>query len=404
MLSQKSILTLVLVFIFLGFTSQFSLSFADESTFSESTSSSVSAQQMSSNYSMAGLPEEAKLRRWSGEWWMGSSLQGFSEGVDDGVRNKFKLGTKFVYELSPWAKLSFDGELAFTSGRTQTRVEDEYVETGLRIREGVLEVGNSDNYALQIGVIQQKFLQSQLLISDKKSFPGVKEIFVWNIMNSQLSLYAQQTVPTSTSLNPNRAEQEPLPTFLTETVSLKTGLASSVKPEFWITHFKFNNLPAIVAYKSQYVGNMIDGDDMPNSRFRYGFDGLVFGTKVCLCLLKFPITFGSQWLENYAAPSGLNRGQDLGLSVDFELPNQVVIRPALRTFFVEPYLTPGYYTRWEVGNVNRQGYMARMDLEFRRYGFKTQFEYVSSQVLNINRYQFDREIFYIGVETNHVSF
>ncbi len=52
--------------------------------------------------------ETQLTRPWSGEWWLASAAQSFSEGKDEGAGTGFRAGALLRYQLSPWARFLFD--------------------------------------------------------------------------------------------------------------------------------------------------------------------------------------------------------------------------------------------------------------------------------------------------------
>lgn len=346
-------------------------------------------------------------RPWSGEWWLASAAQSFSEGKDEGAGTGFRAGALLRYQLSPWARFLFDGEARFFSSRVQTRYDDDVMSSGLKLREGYAAFGQESGFEVKLGALGQRLIKSDLLIASRRAFPGVYEgmVFADASSNMRLHIWAQQTVPTSYSLNTKRSDREPTPTFLTETINLKITPAKVVEAEFYATHYRFNYLPAVVAFESSSLGNTVNGEVAPNSDFKYGFDGFLLGTEGCLCLEgPLKLRAGGQWLQNNEAPSRANRGQLLFLGTDLMLNSEINIKPRYSVFFNESDTSPAYYNSWTMGNNNRKGMIAQVEVEFLKYGFSLNLEYVQSAMINPDPFQFDKEVFSIGVETNHVPF
>ncbi|MGE0764693.1 MAG: hypothetical protein AB7N80_15565 [Bdellovibrionales bacterium] len=354
------------------------------------------------------LPAEVERpRRWNGQWWLGSEVQNYSEGKDEGTGVLMDLGVLFNYALAPWARFHFDAEARFYGSRVQTRYEDETMSSGLRLRNGYVGFGDEDLFEFRTGVLSQKDLGAPLLVNTRRAFPGIREQMTFGSAAgmARLRLWAQQTMPTSYSLNTQRAEREKTPTFLTESINLKITPAKVFEAEFYATHFRFNNLPAVVAFESSALGNTVNGDVAPNSEFKYGFEGFVLGGSTCICLTG-PLSFrlGGQWLQNTAAPDRANRAQSLFLEGTLRLGQTMNITPRYTAFFNESDTSPAYYNRWQWGNNNRKGMVAQIEVEFPRYGFSIQAEYVQAAMINQDPFQFDKQVFLLGVETSHVSF
>lgn len=349
--------------------------------------------------------DQAVERRWSGQWWMGSSVQNFSEGKDEGTSNTVKAGILFAYNLAPWARFVTEVEARFVGSRVQTRYEDDILTSGLRLREGYISFGEVETFEFRAGALSQRDLNSDLLVHGRRAFPGVREQLNMGPKTAQVSLWAQQTMPTSYSLNTQRAEREKTPSFLTETASLTLKPAETVDFYFAASHFRFNNLPAVVAFESSALGNTVDGDVAANSDFKYSFEGFALTAQGCWCS-PGPLSFrvGGQWLQNTEAREQSNRGQLLYIESTLRVGKAMRITPRFSSFFNESDSSPAYYNRWEWGNNNRKGLIADLDVEFPQYGFKIGASYVQAAMINQDPFQFDKQVFMIGVETSHVSF
>lgn len=345
-------------------------------------------------------------RNWTGEWWAGTSMQTFSEGKDDGFGSAFKLGTQVKYVMAPWARMLFDVEARFYGSQVQAKYEDDIMASSLRLREGYVGFGAEDTFETRFGAISQRYLRSDFLIHGRRAFPGASETF--GVGNSKMRFggYLQQVVPTSYSLLTDRQDREITPTFLTETLSFKITPVKAFEAELYATHYRFNHLPAVVAFKSGTLGNSFTGEDSADSRFVYSFDGFMIGSEFCACLSgPLAFHFGGQWLQNSSAPTDRNRGQVLYLSSEIRLPNEVTVTPGYSVFFIESDVTPAAYNRWDFGNTNRKGSVAKLEINFKRQKFKVGVEYSNSDLISSNPYQNpEKNVLSVGVETDHVQF
>lgn len=344
-------------------------------------------------------------RRWQGHWWLGTGLTSFSEGKDEGAGGGAKIGADLRYRLAEWAWFVFDGEARFWSARVQARYDDDIMDSGLRLREGYVAFGVEDTFDVAVGGISQKVLRSDLLVSGRRSFPGVREKMGVGRGAVEVKAFAQQTVPTSYSLNSRRADREPMPSFLTETFEIKITPAKGFETEFYATHYRFNQLPAVVAFDSEGLGNSVTGDVPASSAFRYGFEGFLLGVEQNL-FASGPLSFslGGQWLQNTLAPAKSNRGQLLFVQSKLRFGQAFELVPRFSAFFNESDTSPAVYNRWDLGNNNRKGLIAELKVNFPRYGFAIEAEYVQSAMINPDPFQADRQFFFLGVETDHVPF
>lgn len=352
----------------------------------------------------SSLQMEPSSKKWSGKWSLGTELQEYSEGKDEGTGAMMAIGTQFQYRVAPWAHFFLDGDARFYASRVQTRYEGDEMSSGVKVREGYIAFQPLEPIEIRSGILSQKDIKMPLLINSRRAFPGVREQWRWKQEHFEVFAWAQQTVPTSSSLNTQRAEREATPTFLTETIAFKIAPAKVFEAEFNATHFRFNNLPAVVAFESSTLGNSANGDVAANSDFKYGFEGFAVGGDLCACL-DGPISFkaGGKWLQNTAAPTQSNRGQLIYLESTLRT-SQLNITPRYSLFFNESDSSPAYYNRWQWGNNNRQGSVMQLEVEFPKYEFKIQAEFVQAKMINQDPFQFDKQVFILGVETNHVSF
>ncbi len=373
------------------------------------TSSGLALAQINessdSRISLASPANELKPRKWSGEWWLGVGAANFTEAKDESTSGMVKLGVKFRYEMAEWVRISLEPELRSYSSRTQARYEGEVNQSGFRLKEGYVGFGLEETFDVKVGALSQKVLRSELLISGRRAFPGLRETLTLGPKSLQLRASAQQVVPTSYSLNSERVDKEQTPTLLTETLDFKITPAKTFEAEVHATHFRFNHLPAVVAFESMTLGNTVDGDEPATSTFRYNFEGFLLGSRFCVCLGgPISFTFGGQWLQNAEAPTKSNRGQLLFLQSNIKPNSSIELVPKFTTYFNESDTSPGTYNRWELGNNNRKGIAAELEILFPKQGFKVEMYVVQAKVINQDPFQGDKQSFYISVETDHVPF
>jgi len=351
-------------------------------------------------------PENDELKRkWNGDWRLGMGAFNFSEGKDDGTGGLMRLTGSFRYNLAPFLHFYFQPQIRFYSARVQSRYDEDLADSGIRIRNGYVGIGKEETLGVKVGVLDQEPLRSDLLVSGRRAFPGVRETFHFGTRAVRVTGTAQQTVPTSYSLNTRRVEREPTPTFLTETLEFKITPAKEFEAEIYATHFRFNHLPAVVAFDSALLGNSVMGESAAGSAFRYGFDGFLVGTEVAVFQVG-PMDFrvGGQWLQNTSAPKELNRGQLLFLQSTLRVNSDLEITPRFSSYFAESDVAPAAYNTWDMGNNNRKGLMAELRVRFPNYGFNVDAKYVQAETINDYAFQADKQYFFIGVEMDNVPF
>jgi hypothetical protein len=349
-------------------------------------------------------PESAE-RKTNAAWWLGTGFQHFSEGKDDGTGAVVKAGLLLKRKLTGWARFHFEPEARFYSSRVQTRYQNDVMASAFRVRDGFAAFGVEDTFELQAGILSQKVLRTDLLIGRRRAFPGGREVFTAGNDKMQFKAFAQQLVPTSNSLNTERSERESTPTLLTETLEFGLTPAKMFEAMFYATHYRFNHLPAVVAFESATLGNSVTGDVPAVSEFRHGFDGFALGTDLNFNVAG-PLTFrtGGKWLQNTAAPSGSNRGQLLYLGADLHLVHGIVLMPEFQVFFNESDTAPGYYNSFEMGNNNRKGLTGRLEVDFKEEGFSIELQYTQAAMINPDPFQADKQVFLVEVKTDNVPF
>lgn len=345
-------------------------------------------------------------RKWSGEWKLIAGGYGFSEGKDEGTGAAVRLSSKFQYRLAPMAQFYLEPQIRYFSSRVQTRYEDDLMDTGFRLRNGYVALGFEESANFKAGILSQEVLRSDMLVAQGRAFPGLRETVSFNATkNFQISAFAQQTVPTSYSLNTKRVEREQTPTFLTETIELKITPAKVVETEFYATHYRFNHLPAVVAFDSAILGNTVGGESAAGSYFIYSFDGFLVGANIgSKTNSMLDVRAGAQWIQNSSAPREANRAQLLFLEATVRPGYDLELVPRVGTFFVESDVVPASYNSWDFGNNNRKGLIVDLEVKFPRHGFKIDFEYIQSATINDYAFQADKQVFFLELEMDYVPF
>lgn len=344
-------------------------------------------------------------RKWSGEWKLIGGAYGFSEGKDEGTGAAIRMSSKFRYEFLPVAHFYLEPQIRYFSSRVQTRYEDDLMDTGFRLRNGYVGLGYEDSANLKAGILSQDVLRSDLVVAGGRAFPGLREQVSFGSAHFKVTAMAQQTVPTSYSLNTKRVERESTPTFLTETIELKITPAKVVEAEFYATHFRFNHLPAVVAFDSAILGNSVGGESAAGSYFLYSFDGFLIGTELrSKTNGMIDLGIGGQWVQNSSAPRDANRAQLIFLSAQLRPGHDIEFGSRLGTYFAESDVVPASYSDWDMGNTNRKGIMADVEMNFLRHGFRINLEYYQSATINDYAFQADKQVFFLELEMDYVPF
>lgn len=346
-------------------------------------------------------------KKYSGKWWLESQIDAIEGGLDQSLNGQFKARLDLDFNLGPFADFNIDGDLNLSSGFAQFRYRDDVADSGPRARDIYFRLHHRDQAEIRLGLLGQKDLESVLLINGRRAFAGVREGFKTTVGPATFSLFAQQTVPSSVTLNFYRTELEPTPWFMTETAQLNLNFNKSHELFLTATHYRFSRLPSRLAFDSAPEGNTVLDPNIPAAtEFAFQFDGVQLGSHIQLfkdapvCLI-----LGGEIIQNNTAERGYNRGQVLYASSCVRI-GRVMVNPMISTFFNESDTAPSVFNRFDFGNNNRKGERAEVKVNFLDYGFTLKVVYMNAEVIDRRQYlpQLDRQAFSVQVETAHVTF
>ena len=332
-----------------------------------------------------------------------------SEGqLDDAVDAEFSVNLRMDYRLAKWIKLRFEPRAEFHSSRVQEVLESDEYQTRLRLDNAYVSIKPIQHIELQAGALRQAVLDTPLVVSRRRTFPGLRELVSsedqWPV---RVELMAQQLVPTSQSLNDERDALEKLPQFRTEQlkVSAKHKL---IEWEAFGGHYAWTDIPSVVAIDSIKQGNSplgAPGGAVAGTRLRYGFDGLFWGASACACG-EGPVHLGVEYwgMHNNQAPDRSGDAQMWAIaprlilgSREFELKYY--------NYFIEPDSTVAKYARRTTGFTNRLGDVVEASVNFKDQGFKVVGQFVgAAPVQDMGNSQRDLTQYSIWVETDYASF
>jgi hypothetical protein len=357
------------------------------------------------NVSTLRLPVEAKpaSEKWTAEWELFMGGNGFTEGKDEGVGALLYFKANFQHQFAPWLKASIKPRADLFAGRAQERYDNDTFQNRIRLIEGYLAVQPVDFVEVRAGAINQAYLESPMLISSHRAFPGVQEILSFQDGGFKAELIGQQTVPTSYSLNTERDEKEGVPTFTTESAHL-SGKLDWFEVNAVGGHFAWRSIPDKVAFESAVTGNRVVGEVAPGARFVNRFDGWFMSADACACF-RGPVQFVAEYqrILNRAAQGTDRDAQSIGggprlIFGDRELEIRY------RSYFIESDATVGAYNRSLLGNTNRMGDDIEFKLDFKDHKFALVGEWLNARTIRDNATQKTMTVYYIGVETSYAPF
>lgn len=309
--------------------------------------------------------------------------ESFANEKDQSQAVLVKADADFKYRLV--SSLEFHTHLVgqWVSGYSHSQFGEGVPSTGLFLREGLLQWSPFGQYfSVSAGAIDQKHQGSELFVSSR-AFPGALEKIKTGNDAVSLELKAQQSIPTSSTLSTKAVNNEKPPSFHTQTATVKAKPGSSWQVEGFGTHFTFKDLPTVVAADSELHGNEIEGDGPNSKKFRFEFDGFVYGGKSKLRIMRgFSAEVFGHVIVNTKAPETYRNAQMIGGELEIGLPGATSLRPRFESFFVESDAVPAFYNSSDYGHNNRQGYSAGLDLEFRDAGFVIGGKYIDASLIN----------------------
>lgn len=334
------------------------------------------------------------------------SADAVNEGdKDEAIVTGIRLHGDFKYKLAPISEIVTDASLRMYWGRIQARYDDDLYQSHFKVNEAYINLKPDGPFEARIGAHSQSALKSNLIVAPRRSFAGVKEILKWENRTQTVTLWAQQTIPSSYSMNSRRSEREKTPTFLTESLDWEVRPNEEWNLNLFTTHYRYNNLPSLVAYESSVLGNFnTDGTTPNNTSFVTEFDGILIGTEACWCgIQKVGLVGGYQFLRNFGDKGNLNQAQDVSLGVKIKTAD-FDFEPVARVFAVEGNVAPASYSHLDYGYTNRQGVNFEVVLTLNKYGFSIKGEYSQSEPIVANASQGSFRGGFIGVESRHVEF
>lgn len=332
-------------------------------------------------------------------WNLGLVGESFANEKEQAQLTGFGIGAQLRYGLLSTLELRAAGRMTLQSGYAQSQFGDNVSSSGVRMSEAVLSLKPSPSVAIEAGAIDQAHLLTALVV-DSQPFPGVVEKISFGGKRLNLEVKAQQAIPTSTTLSTKAVESENTPTFLTETLTLKSELSERTQVMGYVTHYAYSGLPSKVAEDSELHGNTVSEITQTRYRFTHDFDGFILGGAA-----KLAINQKTDWLvagymvQNQKAPATYNQAQHALTSVKFALPDDVDLSIGGDAFFAESDVAPAFYNNAALGHNNRAGWAARVKAIFKEAGFEIGGRFIRSDVINPSLLQSRQDYILLEFET-----
>lgn len=329
----------------------------------------------------------------------------FSEGKNEENLVRLDLDVETAFEPTTWFRFQLTPRLTMNNGRIQRRYDIEAAQSSrLNLRDTYVSFHTEvdqwlENLEFRVGSHWQRYLHSSMLVSGRRSFIGAQQRATVRFSDEVKTRFvAQQVIPDSSSDDGEREDREKTPLFTTETFAIQWKRDGVADVEPFITHYKFSNLPAIVAANSAVIGNTVDGEVGPDSRFRYGFNGFMAGVDSGVHLSeKIRFEIYAYQIQNNDAPAGARRGQWVQVALPVEVSDNFYFRPVYARYFLESDVVPGAYNSGTLGHNNRKGQRVGIDFGFKKLGFEIETRYIQADVINYSPDQAKLYSFYIGL-------
>jgi hypothetical protein len=330
----------------------------------------------------------------------------YTDSSDEQTAALLRVQSDFIYPFSREFQLQSDVDLAMLSQRVQQDVPaSDAFENGFRLKQVLLTYKILNFADLNAGVVNQhrSFVDMPFLVDDR-GFPGLMENAY--IGNDDLKLigFLEQGIPTSTSLDTDRVQKEPLPMYFSEGVRLNWKPTDQITVAPYALHYAFYDLPSVAAADSASLGNDVLNAGETNASFAYKFDGGVVGVAAdWWAQPHWNLSLEYQAIRNFAAPANLGSG---GLLVGRSCfcYASLKVTPGLLVFYNEADTAPAVYNDGRFGHNNRQGQGAELKLEFPNWKFSTVGRFINADVINDEpNHQTHAQYFEIFLETANVD-
>lgn len=353
------------------------------------------------------LTPEGLDKKYNLKWKLLSGGRYYTETLSDMKAATLGFFSEFGWRFTDSLDLKTRLSLVMNTERSQLQFGDAEFEHGIRLREAVLRYRPATFLEIGAGAVNQGFLHSPLLIDRSNAYPGAYAALCFcqgsESPTNFVSLKAQYSIPTSRSLNSQRIEKEPSPSFTTQTLMAHLEVNKHLEIEPFYTLFQYTDLPTRVAFESVSNGNSVTGVLPTQTRFDYEFSGYVAGAETKLTIVpNFKLLLGYSMIENQEAPEAFNTGQILGGGFELELAD-VIIRPIAQVFYNESDTSPAFYNNANYGNNNRQGYGVKLDIEFPKQGFAVVTEYMDLDLINPSPHQYHGQMIQFKLETTYAE-
>lgn len=345
----------------------------------------VAAANAQFNQSTILMPkaETPALKRDRLELLLKTATAQYADMGSDQTTGIFRLEFAYQHQFFNELKFKADVHLALNAQRSQTIIPSEVFEDGFRLRQAMVQYSPISQITLGLGVVNQhrNFHPIRLLLDDR-GFPGAMQQAQFQVADWKWTLFAQQSVPTSQSMDFERQQKEALPLYLSEGVKADWNLKENVTLSAFGLHYAFENMPSVVAYNGSMLGNTAPGATASLAQFAYQFDGIAAGVGgEWRFHPQYSIATEYQILRNLRAPRAFNSGGILVVRGCL-CYDTIAFKPAVLQYFNESDTSPAVYSDGRFGRNNREGQGVELRVDFLKWKFSTTARYLDATTIN----------------------
>jgi hypothetical protein len=311
--------------------------------------------------------------------------------------------TKTKYKPISFAEFDLFAGLNLFSGHSQYRYGDSAPHSGLDLKEAAVNFSVLEHFKIGLGALSVNEYPSSTLMISNHAFPGVKEEILFGTKHQHVLAFAEQMIPTSSSLSTQTADQEVTPSFFQEGIDLRTPFFTrDLLVGAYVGHFQFTNLPGAVANQSALYGNSVRETGPSSSKFKYDFNGVFAGADSEYRFSRsFKLGVSQALIQNIAAPEGSNLGAETAIRACFCGASEYTVSIQATSFFNESDSSPAFFNSAEYGHNNMQGYSGGIKIDFPKQRFYARADYYNASLINKNPDQYDQQIIYIRFVTEY---
>lgn len=360
-------------------------------------------QPITSGASSMTLPQTQAVKETDRQTKLSVNAALVGVSSEDKVMNSKQGGPRFdlagSHKFTSYLKADIDVSLFVMTGALTNRYTNEgSAPNGFLLGRAVLEVAPVSWAYLQVGVLDVSF-SSIISTWDNQGFPGLQEGLVAKTDSFEATVWASQTIPTS-STKEVRSSENGINTQL-NLVGLTLSNDPNEKRDFKLqanaTHFQFKNITTSAATDSIYLGNTVTPVGS-QARFTYEFEGNEFaGLMGYKFTERWKMEVSGSELRNNAAPEQLNKAQYVQGKI-FYKTNGPELGLTMGSFANESDSLPAVFTSSRSANNNRFGYTVKIDSNWEKEKFTTYMRYTQANEIVDRPFSADRTTISIGLE------